>query len=288
MRWVSFGRPGGERPGVFVDDGTLLDVAAAWPHWPRSWRGLLAAGMLPEITRCLRSGAFSRRDTLPVAALRLGPPVPDACKIVALGRNYAAHAAEQNRPPPRAPLLFAKATSALVGHEATVIVPPQETQPDYEAEMALVIGRRARCVSAAEALDCVAGITILNDVSGRQAQFADRLWFRGKGFDTFAPAGPWVVSLDEVGDPDDLQLEMRVNGALRQHASTAEMIFGCREIVAYVSAQMTLEPGDLIATGTPAGVGVFRDPPRFLGDGDVMEVRLAGVGTLRNPVSRKG
>ena len=286
MRWLSFGAPGGERPGVLLADEEVLDVAAAWPHWPRSWRGLLAAGIHPEIERAARAGKFSRRHVRPLASLTLAPPVHDPSKVLALGRNYESHAAEQKRAASSEPLLFAKVPSCLIGHGQTVVVPRHESRPDFEAELALVIGRRCKAVRAEQALDYVAGVTAFNDVSGRDAQFKDRLWLRGKGFDTFGPVGPWVVSLDEIGDPDDLRLQMVINGELRQDARTAEMIVGCGGIVAYISQQMTLLPGDLIATGTPGGVGVFREPPIFLQDGDQMEVHLEGVGVLANPVSR--
>ncbi len=286
MRWLSFGAPGATRPGVLVDSAEVLDLAGQWPHWPRSWRGLLAEGLVPELRRLLAAGSFGARHVMPLARLRLAPPVPDPSKVIALGRNYESHAAEQQRRSSDQPLLFAKAPSSLIGHEAIVVVPAQETRPDYEAEMALVIGRRAREVNEQQALDCVAAVTAFNDVSGRDAQFGDKLWLRGKGFDTFGPCGPWAVTLDELGDPGDLALRMLVNGEVRQDARTSEMTVPPAAVVAYISRQMTLMPGDLIATGTPAGVGVFRDPPAFLQDGDRMEVHLEGVGVLANGVRR--
>jgi 2,4-diketo-3-deoxy-L-fuconate hydrolase len=286
MKWLTFGRGGGERPGVIVEEQAALDIAGQWPHWPRTWRGLLAAGLAAELGRALRAGGFHARCVLPLAGLTLAPPVPDPSKVIALARNYASHAAEQQRAAPAQPLLFAKAPSSLIGPLAEVILPAHESQPDYEAELALVIGRCAKDIAASDARSVIAGVTAFNDVSGREAQFGDKLWFRGKGYDTFGPVGPWVVTLDEVGDPDDLALRMRVNGELRQDARTSEMTHDCAAIIAYVSSQMTLLPGDLIVTGTPAGVGVFRDPPVFLKDGDVMEVELERVGVLRNPVRR--
>ncbi len=286
MKWMTFGKEDLWRPGVLVEDGAVLDIGARWPHWPRSWRWLLAEGLDEELRRHLEAGDFGRRHVLALDDLRLGPPVPDASKVIALGRNYESHAAEQQRAASRQPMLFAKAPSSLLGHEGTVVVPPHETRPDYEAELALVVGRRAKDVSPERALDVVAGVTAFNDVSGREAQFADKLWFRGKGFDTFGPCGPWGVSLDAIAPPDDLRLTMRINGEVRQDARTSEMTVPCAEILAFVSRQMTLLPGDLIVTGTPAGVGVFRDPPVFLQDGDRMEVELEGVGVLRNTVAR--
>lgn len=286
MRWLSFGSPGGERPGVLVNDEEVLDIAAQWPHWPRSWRHLLAGGIDREIERQVNGGRFSAGHVHPLSEIVFAPPVPDPSKVIALGRNYASHAAEQKRAVSEQPLLFAKAPSCLIGHKQTVFVPAHESRPDFEAELALVIGKRSTNVHTREALDHVAGVTAFNDVSGREAQFSDRLWLRGKSFDTFGPAGPWVVSIDEIGDPDDLELKMTVNGEVRQLARTSEMTVACAEIITFVSAQMTLLPGDLIATGTPAGVGVFRDPPIFLQDGDRMEVHLENVGVLANAVKR--
>ncbi len=286
MKLVSFGPAGAERPGVLLPDEEVLDLAAAFPHWPRSWRGLLAEGLLPEIRHVVAAGEFGSDHRLALGAVSLAPPIPEPSKIIALGRNYASHAAEQNRKVSERPLLFAKAPTCLLPHGGTIVVPPQESKPDAEAEMALIIGRRAKNVPAKEALDCVAAITAFNDVSGREAQFGDKLWLRGKSYDTFGPAGPWAVTLDEAGDPDRLAISLKVNGRIWQQATTAEMMVSSREIIAYVSAQMTLLPGDLIATGTPAGVGVFQDPPVFLQDGDRVEVSLENVGTLVNRVAR--
>ena len=288
MKWLSFDHPGGEHPGVLVGDEQVLDITSQWPQWPRSWRQILAAGIDKEVARLVAAGSFESRHTQPLSSIRFAPPVPDTSKVIALGRNYGAHAAEQNRAASEKPMLFAKAPSCLVGHEAMVIVPAHESKPDFEAEMALVIGRTAKAVEIDDALSYVAGVTAFNDVSGREAQFSDKLWLRGKGFDTFGPVGPWVVSCDEIGDPDDLGLKMFINGQIRQEARTAEMVVSCAGIIAYVSHQMTLFPGDIIVTGTPAGVGVFRDPPIFLQDGDRMEVHLEGVGILANSVQRGG
>ncbi len=285
MKWLSFGETGGERPGIRIGDDQVLDIAAEWPHWPRSWRGLLAAELDIEIRRLVGAGKYAARHLRQLNTLVLAPPVPDPSKIVALGRNYESHASEQKRKSTSEPLLFAKAPTCLIGHEAVVKVPPHESQPDWEAELALVVGRRAKDVAEEDALSFVAGVTAMNDVSGREAQFSDRLWLRGKSFDTFGPLGPWVVSLDTIGDPDALSLKMLVNDEVRQEANTSEMTVACAPIVAFISRQMTLLPGDIIATGTPAGVGVFRDPPVFLRDGDRMEVHLEGVGVLANKVS---
>jgi acylpyruvate hydrolase len=218
-------------------------------------------------------------------AVRLGPPVPDPQKIVCLGLNYSDHAAEAGIEPPSAPMFFAKFPNSLVG-PADDIVPPATTQAvDYEAELAVVIGRRGRNIDAADALDHVAGVMAFNDVSARDLQMANNLWTGGKAIDTFGPCGPALVTLDAVGDLQDLGVRTRVNGETVQDGSTSQMIFGVAETIAFLSQIMTLEPGDIIATGTPSGVGGSRTPPLFLQAGDVVEVEIDGVGTLRNPVA---
>lgn len=286
MKWLSFGEAGAEKPGVLLSDDEVLDVQARWPEFPGSWRCILTAGRLDQISEAVAIDDYSASHVRQLADLKLGPPITDPSKFIALGRNYEAHAAEQNRKVTELPLLFSKATTCLLGHQGEVIVPPEEHKPDFEAEMVLVIGKKTKRVTVADALDHVIGITAGNDVSGREAQFSDKLWFRGKGMDTFGPIGPWVVTLDEVGDPGKLAIKMVINGKVMQEATTAEMVFGSAEIVSFISQTMTLLPGDLISTGTPSGVGVFRDPPIFLQDGDRMEVHLEKVGVLVNTVVR--
>jgi 2-keto-4-pentenoate hydratase/2-oxohepta-3-ene-1,7-dioic acid hydratase in catechol pathway len=218
-----------------------------------------------------------------VTALAFRPPVPRPAKIIAVGRNYRAHAAEEAAAVPDAPLLFAKLPSALIGDGATITWSRSLTsEVDYEAELGVVIGRRARHVPPEGALDHVLGYTCLNDVSARDLQVRDGQWTRAKGLDTFCPMGPWLVTADEVSDPGDLRVRCRVNGELRQDASTKDLVHGIADLIAYCSRSFTLEPGDVIATGTPGGVGAFRDPPVFLGDGDLVEVEIDGIGVLRN------
>lgn len=214
----------------------------------------------------------------------LGPPVPDPEKIVCLGLNYREHAEESGMEEPPAPVLFAKFRNSLVGPGAPVVLPRASEKVDYEGELAVVIGRRCKEVSQDEALDYVAGYTVFNDVSARDLQLQTSQWMAGKAVDTFAPCGPAVVTADEVGDPQDLLLATRVNGETVQEASTSQMIFSVRETISFVSRVMTLEPGDIIATGTPSGVGQSRTPPLFLKEGDVVEVEIEKLGTLRNPV----
>jgi len=218
-----------------------------------------------------------------LAATELLAPLPRPGKVVAIGRNYREHAEEEGVDPPPAPLVFSKWPSSVVGPGADIRWDPELTgQVDYEAELAVVIGRTARNVSEAEALDHVLGYTCLNDVSARDIQFGDGQWVRGKSLDTFCPMGPALVTADEVGDPQALAISCRVNDELLQDANTSRMYFSVAEIISYVSRSFTLEPGDVIATGTPSGVGVFRDPPRFLADGDVVTVEIERIGRLVN------
>jgi 2-keto-4-pentenoate hydratase/2-oxohepta-3-ene-1,7-dioic acid hydratase in catechol pathway len=204
-------------------------------------------------------------------------------KIVCVGLNYHDHAEEGGQDLPKAPLLFAKWPNTLIGDGDPVVLPPESTQVDYEAELGVVIGTKAKRVSERDALDHVEGYICVNDVSARDLQFADGQWTRGKSPDTFCPVGPRLVPRDEIADPQALAIRCIVNGEALQDSSTAQMIFSVAEIIAYTSQIITLEPGDLIATGTPAGVGVFRDPKVLLKDGDEVSVEIEGLGTLTNP-----
>jgi 2-keto-4-pentenoate hydratase/2-oxohepta-3-ene-1,7-dioic acid hydratase in catechol pathway len=209
--------------------------------------------------------------------------IPRPGKIVCVGLNYRDHAAEGGMDLPKAPLLFAKWPNTLIGDGDAVVLPPESTQVDYEAELGVVIGTKAKRVSERDALDHVEGYICVNDVSARDLQFADGQWTRGKSPDTFCPVGPRLVPRDEIADPQALAIRCIVNGEALQDSSTAQMIFSVAEIIAYTSQIITLEPGDLIATGTPAGVGVFRDPKVLLKDGDEVSVEIEGLGTLTNP-----
>ncbi len=205
-------------------------------------------------------------------------------KILAIGRNYVDHAIEGGAAPPEAPLLFNKLPNSLNAHNAPIVLPLISNKVDYEAELAVVIGRQAKRVSEAEALEYVFGYTLIDDVSARDLQFGDGQWTRGKGLDTFAPLGPFITTRDEIKDVQALKIEGRLNGEEMQSSNTGKMIFQVAYLVSYLSQGMTLEPGDVIATGTPEGVGVFRDPPVLLKAGDVFEVTIEKLGTLRNPV----
>jgi 2-keto-4-pentenoate hydratase/2-oxohepta-3-ene-1,7-dioic acid hydratase in catechol pathway len=279
MRLVSFGRAGSEKPGVVVEGG-VLDLLRCDPSLPGSLRAILEQERLDAVRRLAvepPAGAV-----LPLPEVRLGPPIPNPAKIICLGLNYADHAAEGKRPVPEAPLLFAKSPTAVNGLGDPILLPPGE-RVDIEAELAVVIGRRARRVHAEEANAVIAGYMCFNDVSGRAAQFADKQWFRGKSYDTFAPCGPWLVTPDEVPDPHALGIRSRLNDFVLQESHTSRLVFRIPQILEYITRGMTLLPGDIIATGTPDGVGVFRDPPIFVQDGDRVEVWIEGLGTLWNP-----
>jgi 2-keto-4-pentenoate hydratase/2-oxohepta-3-ene-1,7-dioic acid hydratase in catechol pathway len=208
-------------------------------------------------------------------------------KIVCVGLNYLDHAQETGQEVPKAPLLFAKWPNTLIGDGDAIVLPPEATEVDYEAELGVVIGTTAKRVAEADALDHVAGYICLNDVSARDLQFSDGQWTRGKSPDTFCPVGPRLVAREEIDDPQQLGIRCVLNGETLQDSSTAQMIFSVAEIIAYVSRIITFEPGDLIATGTPAGVGVFRDPKILLKDGDEVSIEIDGLGTLTNPVEKE-
>lgn len=211
-------------------------------------------------------------------------PAINAAKIVAVGLNYLDHAQEQKAELPKEPMLFAKFPTSLNGHNGKIILPAHSQKVDYEAELAVVIGRRAKKVKAADALDYVFGFAPLNDVSARDLQFADKQFVRGKSQDTFCPIGPFITTKDEIADVHALTIQCRVNDELLQDSSTSQLIFKVPQLIEFITAGITLEPGDVIATGTPSGVGIFRNPPILLKDGDVVEVSIEGLGTLRNTV----
>ncbi len=288
MRLVSYADAAGDlRAGVVVGD-RVVDAAGAGEALANG------AGPLDSVRRVLglgdRLGELARAalhadETVgALSDLRLGPPVPDPDKILCIGLNYRAHADETRIDAPAVPTAFAKFRNSLVGDGAAIVVPRATREVDYEGELAVVIGRRCRRVRPGDALAAVAGVMALNDVSARDLQMQTPQWTAGKAVDTFSPCGPALVLLDEVSDLQDLRLTTRLNGAVVQDARTSQMIFSVAEIIAFLSSVMTLEPGDIIATGTPEGVGFTRDPPLFLQPGDSVEVSVEGVGTLRNVV----
>jgi len=223
---------------------------------------------------------------MPVESIEVGPPIPDPDKIICLGLNYHEHARELHMPISRVPALFAKFRNALSGPTSPIVLPRISSQIDYEGELTVVIGRRCRNVSEEEALRFVAGYTIMNDVSARDLQLETSQWTAGKSLDTFAPMGPGIVPASSIPDPQALRITTRVNGVTLQQGNTRDMIFPVTRTIAFLSSLMTLEPGDLIATGTPSGVGFKRQPPVFLKDGDIVEVEIERIGVIRNPVVR--
>ena len=237
-----------------------------------------------DLVAYLEPGEARDGDPRPLAEVRLGPPVPRPSKIVCVGLNYRDHAAETGQPLPEEPILFPKFANSVIGPDDDVVVPAATEQPDLEAELGVVIGRRATAVGEDEALAHVGGYTCTNDVSARDLQFRTSQWMAGKAIDTFFPMGPWIVTPDEIPDPQALRIRALVDGAVRQDSSTSEMVFPVRALVAYISRTITLEPGDVIATGTPPGVGMSRTPPVWLHDGEDVTVEIERIGALRNHV----
>lgn len=266
--------PDGDRIRVCFIDGDAVFAS------PRSVDRSDVAGWLTEVEQARAAdGSWARVDEPTFLA-----PIVRPGKVIAVGLNYVDHALEGNMEIPKSPLLFTKPPSSIIGPGEQIRWSTADTGfVDFEAELGVVIGRRARRVSAADALDTVLGYTCVNDVSARDLQFEDGQWARGKSLDTFCPVGPVLVTADEIPDPQRLDISCRVNGETLQAANTADMIFPVAEIIAFCSRFFTLEPGDLIATGTPPGVGWFRDPRRPLLDGDVVEVQLSVIGSLTNP-----
>ncbi len=272
MKFVRYGEAGAEKPGVLDSEGRLRDLSGVVPDIAGdvlSRLGQIDLGNLPEVT----------------GAPRLGPPVGQVGKFIGIGLNYSDHAAEAGLKPPPEPIVFMKATSSITGPNDPVYLPRGSEKSDWEVELGVVIGRHAKYVTEAEALDFVAGYTIVNDVSERHFQTERKgQWTKGKSCDSFGPIGPWLVTPDEAGDPQSLDLELNLNGAKAQRGNTASMVFSVACIVSYLSQMMSLHPGDIIATGTPPGVGMGMKPPRFLREGDVMELAVSGLGAQRQEV----
>ncbi|HEY8497817.1 MAG TPA: fumarylacetoacetate hydrolase family protein [Limnochordales bacterium] len=280
-------------------DGSMVDVtrAARTARWaseglPLSLRRLVDAfdagdprpmEALKRLVEAARAGAHDELLEADSPAIRWLPPLVPP-KMLAVGLNYWDHCREQNAEPPRQPVLFPKWPNALNAHRRPIALAPGSRQVDFEAELAVIVGRRSRGLRPERALEAVFGYTTFNDVTARDYQKGDGQWGRGKSQDTFAPVGPWVVTADEIPDPQGLRIGSRVNGAAFQASTTAEMIFPVQELLAFITQGITLVPGDLIATGTPAGVGVYRNPPVFLKPGDEVEVEIEGIGRLVNPV----
>jgi 2-keto-4-pentenoate hydratase/2-oxohepta-3-ene-1,7-dioic acid hydratase in catechol pathway len=283
MRLVTYDAGDGGRAGMLVD-GRVVDAWAVLgePH-RGSLRELIAHGRLDDLRgRIGDTGAPSH----PIGSVRLLPPIPDPEKIICIGLNYAKHAEEGRQELPTTPIMFGRWRNALVADGTTVTLPAASAKVDYEAEVAFVIGRQAHAVAEEDALDFVAGYTLFNDLSARDLQFATPQWMAGKVFDGSAPCGPALVTPDEAGGHDGIEIELTLNGEKMQGDSTANFIFGVPRLVSYLSGLMTLEPGDIVATGTPDGVGGAREPRVWLGDGDELVVSSPTLGRLTTKIAR--
>ena len=277
MKLVRYGKPGKEKPGLIDSAGRLRDLSAVVADIGPDQLGDAALARLRKL----------KTDTLPLVkgSPRMGCPVAGIGKFIAIGLNYADHAAEAGMPIPAEPIVFMKATSCIQGPDDPVMLPKGSKKSDWEVELGVVIGRQARHVSQKDALSHVAGYCVVNDVSERAFQIErGGTWDKGKGCDTFGPIGPWLVTRDEIANPQRLDLWLDLNGHRMQNGNTRTMIFSVAKVVSYVSQFMTLMPGDVITTGTPPGVGMGMKPPVFLKKGDVLTLGVQGLGTLRQLV----
>jgi 2,4-didehydro-3-deoxy-L-rhamnonate hydrolase len=280
MRLIRFGRPGEEKPGLLLPDGRRVDVSAFTSDYDQRFFER------NELKR-LEDWVDSKAGSLPVVAesTRLGPPIGLPSKIVCIGLNYRDHAVESGMALPQEPVLFFKSTTAIVGPNDPLVIPRGASKVDWEVELAVVMGRRSTYVTKDESLDHVAGFVLHNDYSERSFQLErGGQWVKGKSADTFAPLGPFLATPDEIPDFGNLNLWLKVNGEYRQNSSTANMIFDVPALISYVSQFMTLLPGDVITTGTPAGVGLGMEPPQYLHSGDVVELGIDGLGESRQEV----
>lgn len=280
----------GQSSLAIVEGNLILALAKLDPNEPA----------FASVTKWVRGGDDARSRTLSASkmaekqsaswqaldSIQYAPLVDRDCRIFCVGLNYADHAAENNLSPPTSPVFFSKLSSTATPHQSAVALPQGSMQVDYEAEFAFMVGRKARNISKDDAARYIAGYTIMNDVSARDMQFLDGQWFRGKNCDTFAPLGPWLVTADELTDPAKLALEMRLNGEVRQRSNTSNLVFDPASLLSFLSQSLTLEPGDIISTGTPGGIGYYANPKVFLQSGDFMEIEIEGIGILRNSVVR--
>jgi len=277
MKLMRLGAKGSEKPAVWASKEEAFDASSVTRDFGPAF---FAEGGLASLGEAVEKGKLPR---IKLAGLRIGAPLARPGKFMAVGLNYSDHARETNAPIPERPIFFDKATTSINGPYDDIVLPSNYATVDPEVELAFVLGKRAKRVSRKEALDYVAGYFICNDVSERTAQQKEGgQWYRGKSFDTFAPIGPYVVTADEVPDPHALSLTLRVNGEVRQRGNTSSFIFDIPKLIEFMSRNITLEPGDIITTGTPPGVGVARNPPVFLHAGEVMELEIDGLGGQRS------
>ena len=275
MKFVRFGEKGKEKPGLWKD-GNIVDLKKIFPDIPDIGEVFFRENW-PEKIAEINDPGQALKD-------RIGCPIHAPSKIICLGKNYAEHAKEGGFENPDKPLIFCKTPNALNGPFDPIIIPQSSGQIDWEVELAIIIAKQGKRIRKTEAWDYIAGFTVMNDVSGREAQFSDSQWFRGKSFDGFAPVGPFLVTPDEIGDVNNLRLTAKVDGEIMQDGNTRDMIFDVSTIIEDISEDITLIPGDIISTGTPAGVGIFRDPPVVLKPGNVVECYIENIGTIINQV----
>ena len=280
MKLIRWSEPGREKPGILLTDGARIDASGFGSDYDEAFLG---NDGLTALRRWLDTNAHSAPRIPPSA--RLGPPIARPSKMVCVGLNFRDHAAESKMEPPKEPVIFFKATTALVGPNDPLVIPRKATKVDWEVELAVVVGKKASYVSPEEALEFVAGFVLHNDYSERSFQLErGGQWVKGKSADTFAPLGPFLATRDELPDFNALRMWLKVNGQLRQNSSTANLIFDVPTLVSYISQFMTLLPGDVISTGTPAGVGMGMSPPQYLKPGDVVELGIDGLGESRQQV----
>ena len=280
MRFVTIQRESYNEPGLLADGEVIGLRRGGFPDLIS-----VIEGGADALDRVRRWSDFTPGDeVIPEDKARFAAPIPRPPKLICIGLNYRDHAEEARQPIPEVPTMFAKFPTAVTGHGHPIVLPRNSTKPDYEAEFAIIIGRRGRHVPEERWRDYVFGYTIINDVSARDFQMATSQWMIGKTFDTFAPMGPAVVTADEIEDPHNLAISLTLSGEVMQNSNTRNLIFQAPRLIAYLSSVFTLEPGDVIATGTPAGVGFARKPPRWLKPGDEVRVTVEGIGELVNPV----
>jgi len=281
MRFVTFESNGQARPGVISPVDTVLDLS---PLGFTTLLDFIEAGpkSLDDARTLAQESSASTQPRL--SEVKLLAPIPRPRKLLCVGLNYRDHAKETNSPIPDVPTIFNKLATAVIGPGDKIVLPKVSKSPDYEAEFAFIIGRGGRHIRGEDWRAHVFGYTIVNDVSARDYQRATTQWLMGKTFDTFAPMGPWIITADEIPDPHNLDVQIDINGEILQNSNTRELIFKIPDLIAFLSSVFTLEPGDIVSTGTPAGVGVARTPPRFLRPGDDVRVKIPAIGELRNPV----
>ncbi len=278
MKLIRFGEKGKENPGLLMED-RIVDLRRIFPGIPDIGEAFFRQGWIEKIREVTEPGEKME--------VRLSWPVHHPSKIICLGKNYAEHAKEGGLDIPKKPLLFCKTPNTLCGPYDPILLPSGSGQVDWEVELAVIIGKQGKRIKKVEAFEYIAGYTVMNDVSGREAQFSDQQWFRGKSFDTFAPMGPALVTVDEIDDVQHLKLTTFVDGVMMQDGNTRDMIFDIPTIIEFISKDMTLIPGDIISTGTPDGVGIFRNPPVVLKEGSVVECSIEKIGSIKNRVIKE-